>query len=203
MPNDGRLMKISEIAAAAGVSKQTVHFYLREGLLSPPVRKSRNMAYYDSWHIDEIRLIKELQEKRYLPLAVIKMVLDSRRLGSDLDSPDHLEMLETLFIEAKDEVGEDYRTLGKLVDETGLSAEQIEKMEADGLLGPSMTPEGKQYSGFDAALAKSMGRLLDLGMEVEDLPSIHVSWTCSTRDHSGAATDHPPTGCSPASKGAP
>lgn len=162
-------MKISELAAAASVSKQTIHFYLREGLLSPPVQSSRNMAYYDARHLEEIRLIKELQEQRYLPLAVIKTIITARRSGGDMHLPDHIAMMEDAFLEAKNEKDERVRTLAELIDETGLSGEVIAKMEAIGLLCPELDSQGKRFDGYDAALAMALGRLLDMGMKPEDL----------------------------------
>jgi DNA-binding transcriptional MerR regulator len=163
-------MKISELAEAAGVSKQTIHFYLRQGLLSPPVQTSRNMAYYDSRHVEEISLIKELQEERYLPLAVIKVILDSRRNGQDFHLPDHLAMMEEIFLEAKDEKGERCLTLDEMLEETGLMEEDIKKMEAAGLLTPVMLESQARYDGYDAALAQAIGRLMYWGLGPEDFP---------------------------------
>lgn len=169
MPGDSTLMKISELVQTSGVSKQTIHFYLREGLLSPPVQSSRNMAYYDARHLEEIRLIKELQEQRYLPLAVIKTILTDRRLGGDFHLPDHIAMMEDAFLEAKNEKDVRTRTLVELIDETGLSEEVIAKMETIGLLNPELDSECKRFDGYDAALAIALGRLLDLGLEPDDL----------------------------------
>lgn len=164
-----QLMKISELAKAAGVSKQTIHFYLREGLLSPPVQSSRNMAYYDDRHLEEIRLIKELQEQRYLPLAVIKTIITDHRSGGDLHLPDHIAMMKDAFLVAKNEKNDRIRTLAELIDETGLSGEVISNMEAIGLLCPELGSQGKRFDGYDAAMATALARLLDMGMEPEDL----------------------------------
>ena len=71
------LLKISEIAERADVPVATVRHYLREGLLPEPVKTSRNMAYYPPEFVDRIRLIKQLQEERFLPLKVIRGLLDS------------------------------------------------------------------------------------------------------------------------------
>src|SRR6059058_1321395 len=54
------LLKMSELAAASGVSAGTIKHYLREGLLPEPVRTSRNMAYYPPDFVDRIRLIKQV-----------------------------------------------------------------------------------------------------------------------------------------------
>ena len=44
-----------------------------------PVKTSRNMAYYPPEFAERIRLIKQLQEERFLPLRVIRELLDVRR----------------------------------------------------------------------------------------------------------------------------
>src|SRR5438270_5097306 len=67
---------MSELAEASGVSSGTIKHYLREGLLPEPVKTSRNMAYYPPDFVDRIRLIKRLQEERFMPLKLIKGVLE-------------------------------------------------------------------------------------------------------------------------------
>jgi DNA-binding transcriptional MerR regulator len=69
------MLKMSELAERSGVSAGTIKHYLREGLLPEPVRTSRNMAYYPPEFVERIRLIKQLQEERFLPLRLIKGVL--------------------------------------------------------------------------------------------------------------------------------
>jgi DNA-binding transcriptional MerR regulator len=71
-----RLLRMGELAEASGVPAPTIKHYLREGLLPEPVKTSRNMAYYPAEFVDRIRLIKKLQEERYMPLKAIKEVLD-------------------------------------------------------------------------------------------------------------------------------
>jgi DNA-binding transcriptional MerR regulator len=70
------LMRMRELAEASGVSAGTIKHYLREGLLPEPVRTSRNMAYYPPEFIERIKLIKQLQEERFMPLKVIRAILD-------------------------------------------------------------------------------------------------------------------------------
>ena len=72
------LLKMRELAEASGVPAPTIKHYLREGLLPEPVKTSRNMAYYPPEFVDRIKLIKRLQEERYLPLKAIKDELDAR-----------------------------------------------------------------------------------------------------------------------------
>jgi DNA-binding transcriptional MerR regulator len=73
------LLKMRDLAERSGVSTSTIKHYLREGLLGDGgeiVRTSRNMAYYPAGYVERIRLIRRLQEDRYMPLKVIKGVID-------------------------------------------------------------------------------------------------------------------------------
>src|SRR5512133_947908 len=66
---------MGELAELSGVSTGTIKHYLREGLLGEGddiVRTSRNMAYYPPEYVERIKLIKRLQEDRFMPLRVIK-----------------------------------------------------------------------------------------------------------------------------------
>ncbi len=74
--NANGLLKMKELAEASGVSAGTIKHYLREGLLPEPVKTSRNMAYYPPEFVERIRLIKQLQEERFMPLKVIRSMLD-------------------------------------------------------------------------------------------------------------------------------
>jgi DNA-binding transcriptional MerR regulator len=74
--NENGMLKMGELAEASGVSSGTIKHYLREGLLPEPVKTSRNMAYYPPEFVERIRLIKQLQEERFMPLKLIKSVLE-------------------------------------------------------------------------------------------------------------------------------
>ena len=70
------MLKMQELAERSGVSAGTIKHYLREGLLPEPMRTSRNMAYYPEEFVERIRLIKRLQEERFMPLKLIRQVID-------------------------------------------------------------------------------------------------------------------------------
>jgi DNA-binding transcriptional MerR regulator len=89
------LLKISELAERSEVPVATVRHYLREGLLPEPVKTSRNMAYYPPDFVDRIRVIKQLQEERFMPLRVIRDLLsrsdaDPGRLRAMIELEDRI-----------------------------------------------------------------------------------------------------------------
>lgn len=170
MTDKTKPMRISQLSKATGVSRQTIHYYMREGLLPPPTKTAPNMAYYTPDYVDDIHLIKELQEKRYLPLAVIKMVMDAKRAGKDVrDLRDMRLSLEDIFrpSDPDDELAP--LTLVELVVVTGVPAQTLEAMDDLGLLMPVTTPYGKRYDALDVRIAKSVKKLIDLGLTLPEL----------------------------------
>ena len=146
------LLKISELAEAAEVPVATVRHYLREGLLPEPVKTSRNMAYYPPEFVDRIRLIKQLQEERFMPLKVIRELLDS---GDD--DPERLRAL----IELEDRIlertlaGERKRVPAREVRRRYEVPEEV----LDRLAGLEvLSPDGRGYSPSDVRIVEAISR---------------------------------------------
>jgi len=170
-----KLIRIRELADATGVSIQTIHYYLREGLLPPPTKTSPNMAYYNPEYVDDIRLIKELKEKRYLPLSVIKLMLDAKRRGKQVNDIQDMKLtLEDIFrpVGRSEEI--EPVNLMEVVMMTGLPVETLETLSKMGILMPITIPEGERYDGLDVHIARTVKKLLDLGLAVADLEFLKV-----------------------------
>ena len=60
-----RLMKISEAAKAAGVSTQTIEYYIMLGLVTPITQPGSRRRQFDADLIKRVRLIRELNECGY------------------------------------------------------------------------------------------------------------------------------------------
>ncbi|MBU0993214.1 MAG: MerR family transcriptional regulator [Proteobacteria bacterium] len=65
-------LKISEVEKLTGIPRSTIHFYLREGLLHPPEKSGKTMAYYDESHLDRLKLIQQLKNEMGFPVKFIK-----------------------------------------------------------------------------------------------------------------------------------
>lgn len=162
------MLKISEVARNAGVSSQTIHYYMREGLLTKPLKTSRNMAYYSPVVIDEIRYIKELQ-KRYLPITVIKTMLEARREGQESG---HVNEMQSLFEQIFQNTDTDMPgslSLLELAEATGLEKDTIVEMQKMGILTPARSEDAGRFDRSDERIGKLVGRLLDLGLDTSDL----------------------------------
>ena len=68
-------MKMNELERRTGVGRETIRFYIREGLLPEPQRRARNVAVYSDVHVQRLRTIRRLKEERFLPLDIIRRIL--------------------------------------------------------------------------------------------------------------------------------
>ena len=147
--NDDGLLKMKELAEASGVSAGTIKHYLREGLLPEPVKTSRNMAYYPPEFVERIRLIKQLQEDRFMPLRVIKRVLDE-----DPTRARALVELEDRILERALE-GERKRVPAAEVRRRyDVPANVLDRLAELGVL----TPNSRGYSANDARIVEAISR---------------------------------------------
>ncbi len=62
---EDKLVRISTAAEAAGVSKQTVEYYILLGLIEPLGKQGSQGRYFDEVLIRRIRLIRQLNESGY------------------------------------------------------------------------------------------------------------------------------------------
>ena len=79
MVNTGtqKLLRVGELSRRTGVSTSAINYYVREGLLPPPLKTAPNMAYYDPGYVDMVNSIRVLQREKGLSLSEIKELLDS------------------------------------------------------------------------------------------------------------------------------
>ena len=130
-----KLLKMRELSQRTGVPPGTIRYYINEGLLPKPIKTHRNMAYYDQSYVQRVKLIRELQEKRYFPLSIIKQILEQ----SD-NSMDSQEIKTILELEGR--LFKNISTLPKfeppdidgLSERTGVPVDEILEMEKAGII---------------------------------------------------------------------
>ncbi len=157
------LLKMSQLAKRSGVPAATIKHYLREGLIpAASVKTSRNMAYYDVGLVDRIRTIKDLQRERFLPLKVIREVLEEKgvrddEVGEALRSA--LAGLSSVPARGRDEIVR-----------AGVSEDELGFFERVGVVTPKEVDGKVVYEGNDVALLKTLGAARRAGLTAEMLP---------------------------------
>ena len=155
---NGDLLRMGELAEASGVPAPTIKHYLREGLLPEPVKTSRNMAYYPPEFVDRIKLIKQLQEERFMPLKAIKSVLD--------EDPERARALVELEDRILDRAlaGERTRTSAAEARERyGVPKEVLDRLEELEVLSPN----SRGYSPSDVKIIEAISRFRAGGYDEE------------------------------------
>jgi AcrR family transcriptional regulator len=66
---------MSELVRRTGVPPATVRYYVSIGVVPPPRRAARNRFLYDERHVESVRLVRLLRERRQLPLDAIARML--------------------------------------------------------------------------------------------------------------------------------
>jgi DNA-binding transcriptional MerR regulator len=143
------LLRMKELAEASGVSAGTIKHYLREGLLPEPVKTSRNMAYYPPEFVERIKLIKQLQEERFMPLKHIKAVLDE-----DPDRARALIELEDRILERALQGDERRVSAAELRRRYAVPQEVLDRLAELEVL----TPDRRGYGPRDVEIVEAIGR---------------------------------------------
>ncbi|HEV2814995.1 MAG TPA: MerR family transcriptional regulator [Solirubrobacteraceae bacterium] len=148
------LLKMSELAERSGVSAGTIKHYLREGLLGSGddvVRTSRNMAWYPPEYVDRLRLIKQLQERRFMPLKAIRRVLEEEepeRVAALVDVEDRI--LERAV--RASETGRVSRAeVRRRYDVPEVVLDRLAELEV-------LTPTARGYDAYDVQIIEAIAR---------------------------------------------
>ena len=158
-------MKIRDLIHQTGVPKQTIHYYLQQGLLPKPRKLGKNLSEYDQRHVDLIRLIKELQEDFFLPLSVIKKIL--KKYMKEPETQALLKLRRDYFRPLNQLLAGKIKGVEAFLDETGLRPERLEQYEKWGLITPEIVDGQKIYSPDDQVIGKVIDEWRKIGLTVE------------------------------------
>ncbi len=159
-----KMIRIKQLSAETGVAKGTIQYYVKEGLIPRPIKTSANMGYYTQEHINAIRLVKELQSKRFLPLSVIKKMITDEKGRMSVDEIKTLVEIDgRLFKNMKEALPVKTLTTNQLSAKIGISKEDIKDLEDIGLLSPIRKGKRTCYDENDVRFLECGTKLRDLG----------------------------------------
>src|SRR5690242_3797799 len=99
--NAGRLYRIGELSALAGISPRTIDYYTGLGLLAPAKRSTGNYRLYDDETLARIRRIEQLKAQKFSLEEIREQFSALNRVAADeavtrklSDLQSHLAMLE-------------------------------------------------------------------------------------------------------------
>lgn len=163
----GRKMKISELTKRTGISKETIHHYIREGLLRKPRKTGKNTADYSEAYVRQVRLIKELRDNYFLPLPIIKKIIQEQKRQTPAEQSsfqvqsEYLRPLERFF--PHEIVGQD-----AFQEATGLGRYWLDKLEKWGIISARIRGEDRVYSHENVVIGRLMVDMDRLGFGPRD-----------------------------------
>jgi DNA-binding transcriptional MerR regulator len=154
-------LRIGELARRSGVPMATLKYYLREGLITPAHKSGRTMAWYHPSVVDRIKSIRELQERQFLPLDLIRETIERGDTAAD----DHAiaEGIAEVLIRRG---GKRSRTREEVLA-GGAKPVELEWLQRAGLAVPDA--DGC-YRGDDLALLSTLGAARRSGLAADMLP---------------------------------
>jgi DNA-binding transcriptional MerR regulator len=162
-------MRIGELARAAGVSRETIHFYLREGLLPPAQKVNARVSYFYDSHLVRLRLIKAFQQA-HIPLARIREQLDGMSRYGSPDTPALRERVVGVVTEFLSLDGEEPAiSREEVAQRAGLTPEQLTRLEELKVLRPQLADGRPVYTAAEAEAAEAARTIMDQGMALEKL----------------------------------
>ncbi len=178
---------MKELEERTGVGRETIRYYIRTGLLAEPERPKRNVATYSEAHVTRVALIKRLQQERFLPLNVIKDMLDK---GGDALDAEHLPSLLGLefLLSARfgDEQSRQPIALSAVADTTSVTLVEMEEMDRMGVIKIAV---GGTMSKQDAGIVALWGKLKDAGFSEDIGYSVSILSEYVTAADALAASD--------------
>jgi DNA-binding transcriptional MerR regulator len=160
-------MRIGELVKQTGVPKETIHYYIREGLLRKPRQSGQRIPDYTAAHVHRVLLIKELRDSFFLPIPQIKKILKQTRGQSPSDqavSDFHNKYFRPLDRLLNTEV------VGReaFCEATGLGPKWLGIMETWGIIASREKKGQPVYSRDDLIIGRLMVDMDRLGFGPKD-----------------------------------
>jgi DNA-binding transcriptional MerR regulator len=152
--------RMRDLCQLSGLERQTIHFYIQEGLLPEGKKTGRNMAYYSEEHLERLRLIKQLQQERFLPLRAIRAILGGKSGGFSREQRELISDVKQRLLGAprgRALVGgsTELVTIKELADTHGVGLRDVEELIELGLLSAEAPLPGNGSSASSASSGKS------------------------------------------------
>lgn len=160
-------MRMRDLERATGVGRETIRFYIREGLLPEPERTGRNSAWYDARFVERLRLVRELRQKRFLPLHVIKAIVGNDAAPSRDEVRTLVQLDGKLFPAVAGMPAAEPERLTAVAKRVGLPAAEIRALAENGAL-EIRTRGGKEWLDEPAVhMAELWARVRQAGFSDE------------------------------------
>jgi DNA-binding transcriptional MerR regulator len=169
-PDSSNQLTIEQLAAESGMTVRNIRAHQARGLLAPPEVRAR-VGYYGPEHLEQLRLIRDLQRDGFNLSGIKRLVDDTRgtaerlhRFGEALSAVAAAEPGETLTLE---ELGRRFRVSAQEAPEVLAEAERLGMLVpiGDGRFrapSPSLLAIAEEVVGRGISLRSALAVLEDV-----------------------------------------
>lgn len=155
-----------ELEKLTNMTRATINFYIKEGILPPPKKTAKNMAYYDEEFIKKLKMIETMKKEQYT-LTQIKRLLNSET-GTMNDFC--LQILESVNKMLPYGLEENTVTRQQ-IKEIGLSDQLINELIETGTI-VSADKSGTLFPGYSLTICKFVKYYADYGIPLAAVSKI-------------------------------
>ena len=157
------------------LSISKVRYLENEGLLSPARTEGRYRLYSQA-DIDRLEKVLYLQKNRFLPLAVIRQMIENGDLDSQMDAPADNVSASAAKAQDSAEVLEGLHQLDRIPDLTGVPASFVRALADAGVIELKRSQQGRDLvEGRDLPIIRTADELRRYGIEPKHLRQYVVS----------------------------
>jgi len=160
-------MRIGELSEKTNVRRETIHHYIAEGYLHKPHKKGKVTAEYDENHVSRLKLIKELRKNHFLPLSVIRDIMEEYEKLPKVDQvlflfkAKQFRPLEWLMEKA-------VKGRNAYLEATGIDENWLEFVEQNGIVSPESDGDRPVYTPDDVLVGKLLSSLNDDSLSLKN-----------------------------------
>ena len=156
---------MKDLIVSTGLSRETIHFYISQGLVPAGRKTSRTTSDYTEEHVKRLLWIRRLREEQFLPLWAVKALLgvepDENLTGSQRR---FLQRVRTALAESLNELEE--LPLAS-VEKGPLTKEDLKVLEENRLIEIKQVGRQAIVSTDDAEIIELFARLREAGFTRE------------------------------------
>lgn len=160
-------LRMKDLTRETGLPRETIHFYIAQGLLPPGTKTGRNTAEYGQEHLLRLQRIRDLQAKHFLPLRAIKALLEDE-LASENLTPAQEELLARVRATLPD-LGREAGHAVALSEATGrdVTVDEIEELREAGIIEVTGRGAAAAVSAEDAEILRAWAAAREAGIGPE------------------------------------
>ena len=148
-------LRMRDLTRETGLTRETIHFYIAQGLLPPGAKTGRNTAEYGRDHLLRLQRIRELQTKHFLPLRAIRALLEDE-LSADHLTPEQEALLARVRATLPD-LGRETQQAVTVAEVVGgrVSAGEVEALRDAGVIETTGRGGAARVSAEDAEILRA------------------------------------------------